>query len=150
MIHEQLKENLKKAMKAKETVRLSVIRGLLAALTNEAVATGRKPDTILPDDQVLTVIKRAAKQRQDSIEQFTKGGRPELAAGEAAELAIIEELLPAGLDEAEIKKIATAKKAELGISDKGKIGILIGAIMKETAGRADGKTVKKITEELFN
>ncbi len=74
MIHQQLKEDLKTALKAKETVRLSVIRGLLSAFTNEAVSQGQKPDELLSDNQALAVIKRAAKQRQDSIQQFTAGG----------------------------------------------------------------------------
>ena len=73
MIHDQLKEDLKTAMKARDEIQVRTIRSLLAALVNELVATKRKPDKILPDDDALKVIKRAANQRKDSIEQFSKG-----------------------------------------------------------------------------
>lgn len=149
MIHDQLKTELKKALKARETVRLSVVRSLLAALTNEAVAGGVKPDTPLDDQTALKVIKRAAKQRQDSINQYTTGGRAELAEQEAAELAIIKEFLPADIPEETIKQIAKQKQAELKIFDHSGTGRLIGAIIKETAGQADGAVVKKVVEELL-
>lgn len=149
MIHDQIKTDLKTAMKEKDATRLSVIRGILSALTNEAVAKGKKPDEILTDDEALAVIKRQAKQRKDSIEQFEAGGRPELAESEKQELIIIEGYLPEPMSRDEIEKIAEAKKAELGITDPGKSGILVGAIMKETGGNADGQVVKEIVENLL-
>lgn len=150
MIHDDIKNAIKDAMKSKDTVRLSVMRGLSAAFTNEVVIKGRKPDDKLTDDEALAVLKRAANQRKDAAEQFKAGNRPELAENEEAELAIISEYLPAQMDETEIEAIAVAKKRQLAIEDKSKIGILIGAVMKETAGRADGGTVKKVVEQLFN
>lgn len=148
-LHEQIKAALKPAMMAKDTVRMSVIRGMMAAFTNELVATGGMPQDTLPDDGVLKVIKRLANQRKDSIQQFTDGGRPELADGEKAELAILESYLPTLMSQEAIKPIAEAKKAELGITDKAKAGQLTGAVMKELAGQADGNDVKAVVDSLF-
>lgn len=148
-LHEQIKGALKPAMMAKDTVRLSVIRGMLAAFTNELVATGGMPQDILADESVLKVIKRLSNQRKDSIQQFIDGGRPELADGEKAELAILESYLPTLMSQEEIKPIAEAKKAELGITDKAKAGQLTGAIMKDLVGKADGNDVKAVVDSLF-
>lgn len=148
-LHEQIKAALKPAMMAKDTVRLSVIRGMLAAFTNELVATGGMPQDILPDEGVLKVIKRLSNQRKDSIQQFIDGGRPELADGEKAELAILESYLPTLMSQEAIRPIAEAKKAELGVTDKAKAGQLTGAIMKELAGKADGNDVKAVVDSLF-
>ena len=149
-LHEKIKETLKAAMKEKNAPKLAAVRGLLAALTNEAVNLGHKPDEILPDPESLVVIKRAAKQRQDSIAQFSAGGRADLAASEQAELAFIETYLPTLMSRAEIKKIAAIKKQELGITNKSQTGKFIGALMKELGGRADGALVKTVAEELLN
>jgi uncharacterized protein YqeY len=97
----------------------------------------------------MTVLKRLAKQRKDSIEQFDKGSRPELADAERAELSIIEKLLPATMSQDDIRKVAEAKKAELGVTDKSKAGILTGAVMKELKGQADGADVKTVVDSLF-
>src|SRR3989344_9022079 len=136
MIHEQIKNQIKEAMKAKDEVRLSVLRGLSAAFMNETMTLGNKPDALLSDEQALAVIKRAAKQRKDSIDQFRAGDREDLAIKEEAELKIIEEFLPAQMSREEIKKIAEAKKAELGVTDSSKKGQLIGAIIKASNGQA--------------
>ncbi len=148
MLHQQIKDEIKEAMKAKDAVKLSVVRGLSSAFTNELVAKGKKPDEMLSDDEVLAVIKRASKQRKDSIEQFTAGGRADLAEGEMAELKIIESYLPAAMSREEVEKIAKAKIAELG-ADKSKIGMLVGAVIKESKGTADGNVVKEVLEQLL-
>lgn len=135
---------------AKEALRLETMRGLSAAFTNELVATKRTPQEMLTDEEALKVIKRAANQRKDSIEQFEKGGRPELAEKEKAELAIIEAFLPQMMSKDEIRKIAEAKKAELGATDKSKMGVFMGTLMKELRGKADGTDVKEIVESLFS
>jgi uncharacterized protein YqeY len=98
---------------------------------------------------VLAVIKRLAKQRKDSIEQFQKGNREDLVEGEEKELVVLESYLPQLMSKEEIEPIAIAKKEELGITDKGKKGQLIGAVMKEVAGKADGGDVKAVVEKLF-
>jgi uncharacterized protein YqeY len=149
-IQEQVKENMKQAMKDKDAVRLSVSRGLMTAFTNELVATGKTPQDSLPDEDALKVISRAAKQRKDSIEQFEKGGRPELAADEKAELEIIEEYLPEMMSEDEVRKIAEEKKSEVSAESKADFGKLMGAVVAATKGQADGQVVKKIVEELLS
>lgn len=149
MTHAELKEAVKAAMKNKEAVKLSVLRGLVAAATNEAVAKKRKPDEELSEDELMAVISRGAKQRKDSIEQFEKGGRPELASQEKEELAVLEALLPAQLGAEEIAKLAKEKAAAMGITDKSKANQLMGALMKDLKGRADGNLVKAAIEGLF-
>jgi uncharacterized protein YqeY len=149
MIQENIKNELKRAMLAKDSVRVTVLRDLIARFTNELVAKGRKPQEILGDDDCLTVIKRAVKQRKDSIEQFRAGGRNDLVEAEQAELKILEEYLPKMMSRDEIKTIAERKKAEMGVTDKSKMGVLIGAVMKETKGAADGADVKAVVEELL-
>ena len=137
------------AMKNKETIKLNVIRGLLSAMTNEAVSKSKGPDGVLSDDEILTVLTRAAKQRKDSIQQFEAGGRPELAASEKGELAVIETMLPAQMSRDEIVAAAGAKAAELGIADKTKANQLMGMLMKDLKGRADGTLVKEVVDGLF-
>jgi len=149
LIQQQIREEIKKAMFAKDQLRLETMRGILAAFTNELVATKRTPQEPLPDEDALKVIKRAANQRKDSIEQFEKGGRKDLADKERLELAIIETFLPKMMSKDEIQKVAEEKKRELGVSDKSKMGIFMGAVMKELKGRADGTEVKEVIENLF-
>jgi hypothetical protein len=148
-MHDQIKSELKDALKAKDEVRLSTIRNMLTAFTNELVATKRKPDEKLPDEEVVGVIRRLAKQRKESIEQFRSGNRPDLALKEEAELKVLEAYLPQMMSRDEIKKIAETKKAEMGVTDKSKMGILMGAVMKELKGRADGGDVKAVVEEIL-
>jgi uncharacterized protein YqeY len=148
-LHTDIKASLKDAMKAKEAVRLRVIRSLLTAFMNELVATKRTPQDELTDDEVMAVIKRAAKQRKESISQYEAAGRQDLADPEKEELAIIEEYLPALMSREDIAKVVAAKKAELGIDDKSKMGMLVGAVMKELGGQADGADVKVEVEASF-
>lgn len=144
-----IKSEIKEAMLAKDSTRMLVVRGLVAAFTNELVAKGKKPTEELSDEDVLNVIRRSVKQRKDSIEQFTAGGRADLAESEKAELAILEKYLPKMMSKEDIKKIAEAKQKELGITDKSKIGQFVGMLMKELKGKADGADVKEVAESLF-
>ena len=146
-MQEQIKSSLKPAMIAKDTVRLGTIRMLLAAFTNELVTQGRPPTDPLSDEDCMKVIKRLAKQRKDSIEQFIAGGRPELAEDEKAELVIIEELLPAQMTEAEIESKVAAKLAESPL-DSTKKGQFVGTMMKELGSNADGALVKSVIDRL--
>lgn len=144
-----IKAKIKDAMMAKDTVRLDVLRGMSAAFTNELVAKGRKPQDELTDEEIQAVVMRLSKQRKDSIEQFEKAGRPELVAEEKAQLAIIEEFLPKFMSAEEIRPIAEAKKAELGVIDKSGAGKLTGMLMKDLKGKADGGVVKEVVDSLF-
>lgn len=148
MITAQIKADMTAAMKAREQLKLDTLRGALSAFTNELVAKGRKPTEELTDDEALTVLKRLGKQRKDSIDQFTKGNRPELAAKEAEELKIIEVYLPQMVSREEIEKVARAKMAEMQV-DKAGMGKLMGAVLKDFAGRADGADVKDVVTSLF-
>ena len=149
MLHQTIKDSIKDAMKARDEVRLSVLRSLVTAFTNELVATKRKPDEMLSDEEVLSVIRRSVKQHKESVDQFRKGGREDLVAAEEAELKILEAYLPALMSREDIKKIARAKKDELGIIDKAQVGKLMSAIMQELKGKADGADVKAVVESLF-
>ena len=148
-LHTQIKDSIIEALKAREETRLSVLRGLSTAFVNESVASGKTPQDEISDEQALVVIKREANKRKDSIEQYTKGNRPELAEEEKKELAILETYLPKAMSIEEIQKIAESKKAQLGIEDKSKMGMLIGAVMKETGGNADGNDVKLVVEKIL-
>ena len=149
-MEETIKGQLIESMKAKDSVRTLTLRGLIAGFTNELVAKGKKPNETVPDDIALAVLKRLANQRKDSIEQFTNGGRTDLADVEKKELEIIKAFLPAQATLDEIKKVAEAKKTELGITDKTKAGMLMGAIIKELKGNADSGEVKTVVDSLFS
>lgn len=150
MTHGQLREEIKNAMRARDEVRLSVLRGLLSACTNELVSKGKKPTDELPEEDVMALVRRAAKQRKDSIDQFEKGGRPELAEKEKMELAILESMLPAQMSHEEIVDAAKKKAAEIGVSDKSKANQLMGALMKDLKGKADGTLVKEVIDSMFS
>lgn len=147
--HESIKAELKDAMKAKDAVRLRTIRSMLTAFTNELVATNRTPQDLLEDQETINVIKRLSKQRKESITQYEANNRPELAEPEKEELAVLNSYLPQMMSPEEILPIVAAKKTELGIDDKSKMGMLVGAVMKELAGRADGADVKTVVEAQF-
>ena len=99
--------------------------------------------------EMMKDAMRAAKQRKDSIQQFEAGSRPELAEAEKAELAIIETMLPTQMSREEIVATAQAKAAELGVTDKSKANQLMGALMKDLRGKADGTLVKEVVDGLF-
>lgn len=143
-----IKDSLKDAMKNKDMVRLSVIRGLSTAFMNELVSTNRTPQDMLSDEEVITVITREAKRRKDSINQYVDGGRAELAEDEQAELAILQEWLPTLMTQDEIRPFAEAKIAEMG-ADKTKAGQITGALMKDLKGKADGTDVKAVVDSLL-
>ncbi|MEK7071479.1 MAG: GatB/YqeY domain-containing protein [Patescibacteria group bacterium] len=149
MLHEQIKNQIKEAMLAKDKVRLETLRGMLAGFTNELVAKGRKPNEMLADEEALVVITRLSKQRKDSIEQFGKGGRDDLVAEETAQLKILETYLPKMMERGEVEKIVKTKKEELGITDATKKGMLMSAVMKDLKGKADGTVVKEVVDSLF-
>ena len=148
-LHIQIKEELKTAMKAKDAVKLRTVRSMLTAFTNELVATGKTPQDTLDDVGVLGVIKRLAKQRKESILQFDNAGRTELSEPEKEELAVLESYLPTLMTRDEIRPLVEKKIAELGTVDKSKMGVLIGTLMKELAGKAEGSDVKAVVEEIL-
>ena len=147
-LHSDIKNQLKEAMKAKDAAKLRTVRSMLTAFTNELVATGSKPQDELADAGVLSVIKRLAKQRKESIVQFEAAKRQDLADPEKEELAILESYLPTLMSQDALRPLVEAKIAEMG-ADKSKMGMLIGTLMKELQGKADGADVKAVVEELL-
>ncbi|KND50983.1 MAG: hypothetical protein AB202_01065 [Parcubacteria bacterium C7867-007] len=149
-LHETLKKGIPDALRAKDEVRLRTLRSVVTLMTNEVVAKKRKPDEFLTDEEALAVLKRAANQRKDSIEQFTAGGRPELAEPEIVELEVINSFLPTLMSREEIEPIVKAKIAELGVTDKSGAGKLTGSLMQELKGKADGGDVKAVVDALLS
>lgn len=148
-IHEDMRTTLKESLKAKDETRLRTTRSILTAFTNELVATGRTPQDMLDDTQAISVIKRLAKQRKESIVQFEAAGRDDLASPEKAELVILENYLPTLMSTAELEPLVREKLSALGINDKSKMGMAIGMLMKELQGKADGADVKAIVETIL-
>jgi len=148
-LHEQIKNNIKESMKAGDKVRLEVMRGLVTAFTNELVATGKTPQDLLTDEDAIKVITRASKQRKDSIEQFTKGGRMDLVEVEKDQLSILEEFLPKLMEIGEVEEVVKNKLSELEVKDPTKKGMFMASLMKDLKGKADGAMVKEIVDKLF-
>jgi uncharacterized protein YqeY len=138
----RIPEDLKAAMKAKDTVALAVIRALKTAMTNASIEKAGL-GTPLDDAEVTALIRKQIKQRQDSITQFTAAGRMELAAVEEAEVAILEKYLPSNLSLEEIAAIVDAAVAETGASSKADMGKVMKLAQERAAGRADGKTLSQ-------
>ncbi len=152
-IHQNIKNQIVEAMRAKDTVRLDTLRGLNALFMNEILAQKTPSNSeFLPDDKALALIKRSVKQRHDSIRQFEIGKRIDLADKERAELKILETYLPKSASVEEIRAVASKiasdmlKRAPLDAKSAGK---LTGMIMKELAGNADGNDVKAIVEVMI-
>jgi uncharacterized protein len=149
MLTTTIREEMTKAMKARDELRLSVMRDMLSAFTNELIKKGRKPTDELTDDEAISVLKRLHKQRIDAAEQFEKGNRAEMAKKERAERDIIEEYLPAKMPPEQIEKVVKEQIAELGVTDKSGMGKLMGAVMKKLGGSADGNDVRAVIEKLL-
>lgn len=149
-LHETLKNSIPEALRERSEVRLRTLRSLVAAMTNEVIAKKRQPEDFLTDEEAFAVLKRAANQRIDSIQQFEKASRKDLVAPEMAELAIIESYLPAMMSAEEITTLAKAKMVELGVLTKAEANKLIGALMKDLKGKADGGDVKTVVDGLLS
>jgi len=129
-------------MREKNATKLGVLRMLKAALTNAAIEKSGAQGQ-LSDADVTQVIRKQVKQRQDSIESFEKGGRPELASKEKEELSILQTYLPQQISGDEISKIVRETIAEVGATSKAQMGAVMKALQTKVAGRADGKTLSQ-------
>jgi uncharacterized protein YqeY len=145
-LHEKIKGQIVEAMRAKDAITLETLRGLTSLFSYELIAK-KSSEQFIDDESALTLIKRSVKQRKDSIEQFEKGGRSDLAKKEKEELAILEKYLPETMSKDDIKKIVQAKIKKEGKPDSKKLGGFIGGLMKELKGKADGAHVKEVVEE---
>lgn len=142
----QLDNDLKSAMIARNSELTDLLRLLKAALKNEMIGL-KKQD--LTDEEVFKVLKREAKKREDSITLFTSGNRPELAAKEQAELALIKKYLPAELSEDKVREIVASVIAELGASSPSQFGLVMKAAMAKAGGQADGGVVSRVVKEIL-
>lgn len=145
----RLDADMKDAMRAKDKLRLGAIRRARAAITDAE----KRPDVAaaggLDEDGRVAVIKRLAKQHRESIEQFTAAGRDDLVAQETAELAVIEEYLPAELDDAAIDAVVAEVIAEVGATEERDIGKVMKPAMARLKGQADGGRVRAAAQRLL-
>jgi uncharacterized protein len=137
-LQERIDSDLKDAMRAKDAGRLGVLRMLKSALKYAEI---EKSDAGLDDAAASQVIRKQVKQRQDSIESFEKGGRPELAAKEKEELEMLNAYLPKGMNADELTAMVRETIAEVGATSKAQMGAVMKALQEKVAGRADGKTL---------
>ena len=149
MLTQKIRSDMTAAMKARDSIKVDTLRGALAAFTNELVAKGKKPTEEMDDKDAITVLKRLAKQRKEAAESYEKGGRAELAEKEKTELKIIEGYLPQMASREDIEKVVREKVSGIDPADKAAAGKLVGAVMKEFAGNADGTLVKEVIESLL-
>ena len=145
-IHEKIEADLKEAMRSKEAERLSVLRMVKSALMNAAIEM-RGARAQLPDPEAIAVIRKQVKQRQDSIEGFEKGGRPELAAKERREIGFLTEYLPKPFSEDELEQLVKAAIAEVGATSKAQMGAVMKVATEKAAGRVDGKTLSQAVQK---
>lgn len=139
-----IQEDLMQAMKAKNEAATSAIRLLKTAIMKLETAGSHKEAS---DEDILQLVTKEIKQRKDSIEQYEKGNRPELAAKEKAEILVLEKYLPPQMNEEEVKQIVQNAIKETGANSPSDIGKLMGVIMPKVKGKADGGMVNKIVKE---
>lgn len=142
-LKEQFTDDLKAAMRAGESARRDTVRLLLTTLKNAEIEKGGA----LSEPEIQTLLQKQAKQRRDSIAAYEQGGREELAAAERAELAIIEAYLPQQMDDEAIRAVVRAEIARLGLSSAKEMGRLMGPLMAQLRGQADGAAVQRIARE---
>ena len=142
---EQVRADLTESMKARTAERTSTLRMLQSALKNEQINLMHE----LSDEEALAVIRKAVKQRQDSIEQYTKGNRPDLAAKEAAEIEVLKTYMPPELSEADLEKGLREIVASTGAQSKKDMGKVMKEATAKYKGRADGKKIQEIVSRLL-
>ena len=141
----RLEEEMKRAMKAREEVRLSAIRMLRSAIKNKEIEIGHE----LSDDEVVRVVQTMCKQRKDSIEAFGKGGRQDLVDKESRELEILEGYLPPPVSEADIERIVREVVAETGAKSMKEMGTVMKEALKRLGGAVDGKRVNEAVRRVL-
>lgn len=147
MLHDDIQTDLKAALEAGNKTRLSVLRDIKSEITNEQVSEGTDRNETLPDDAVIEVIARLAKQRRESIAEFEAGDREELAQREQEELTILEEYLPEPMSDDELEQIVESTIANVGAEDMSDMGHVMGAVMKEVGPQTDGDQVKEVVQD---
>jgi uncharacterized protein len=145
-MQEKIDADLKKAMRSQDAERLSVLRMVKSALMNAAIEM-QGARARLPDPDAIAVIRKQVKQREDSIEGFEKGGRPELAAKERREIKFLTEYLPQPLTEDELEQLVKGAIAEVGAASKAQMGAVMKVATQKAGGRVDGRTLSQAVQK---
>lgn len=145
-LSERLNDDMKLAMKSQDKFKLSVIRMVRAAIKNIEIDQRKTLD----DQEVLDVLNREIKQRKDSLQEFEKAGRDDLAENLKAEIVVLMEYMPQQLSEEEVKAIVQQTIQEVGASSKADMGKVMGALMPKVKGLADGKIVNQFVQQLLS
>jgi hypothetical protein len=146
-LKDRIGDEIKAAMKARDKVRLETIRSIKKAILEKEISVRPQGQETLNEDQEMELLIQLAKQRRDSIEQYTGAGRLDLADRETQELAILEEYLPKQMDDAEIAAVVDATIAKVGAASPKDMGKVMGPVMQALKGRADGKRIQEIVKE---
>lgn len=144
-LNERIQADLKDAMRAGDALRRETLRMLISDMKYRRIELGKE----LGDEDVEAVLRRATKTRQESVQQFEAGGRPELAAKERAELALIEAYLPKQMSLDEVRTAVRAAISETGAASKKDTGLVMKALMAKHKGLIDGKTASQVLGELL-
>ena len=145
-LYENINSEIKEAMRGKDTVRLSIMRMLLAAVRNTEITKKVKK---LEDPDIVQVVQKLIKEHKESIDQFEKGNRPDLVNKEKAELDILQKYVPAQISEEELTGIVKATVQEMGATSKADTGKVMKAVMEKVKGKADGKAVNQLVMSLL-
>lgn len=146
-IKEKILEDLKSAMKAKDSEKTLLLRSLKAKILEKEISERKGGESTLSNDQIIEVLMKAAKQRKESIDQFNKGNRPELAAKEERELSLIEEYLPKMMSEEEIRVVVKNQIESMKATSLQDMGKVMGSLMGKLKGKADGSIISNIVKE---
>jgi uncharacterized protein len=147
MLQEQISQDLKTALLARDADKVSVLRSLKSAITYAEVARGVKGGDGLSEQEIIEVLTRESKKRQESADLFTKGGAPDRASKELQERAVIDHYLPAALSEEEIAKLIDAAVQEMGEVTPQTMGRIIGRVKEMSKGAADGSVIAGMVKE---
>lgn len=144
----QIMDKIKEAMKAKDTVALEALRAIKSAILLAQTESGAKED--LTTDDEIKLLQKLVKQRKDSAAIYTEQGRTDLAEPELAQLAVIEQFLPAQMTEEEVEAVVAKIISENGFSGMASMGQVMGIASKELAGQTDGKTISTLVKKLLS
>ena len=140
---ERVSQDIKKAMKAKEVLRLSTLRMALADFQKKEKEKGEP----VKDEEAIQIIQSMIRKRKDSVEQYRKAGREELAQKEEQEITILNEYLPEQMSEEQVRELAIKTISELGVTGPKEMGKVMGSLVKQLSGKADGGTISRIVKE---
>lgn len=146
-LKEKIMTELKEAMKAKNSDKMMVLRSLKAKILEKEISERKGGESLLSDEQVIDVLLKAAKQRKESIDQFTQGDRLDLVEKEEMELSIIENYLPQMMSEEEVLVEVKSQIEKLGATSLADIGKVMGSLMGKLKGKAEGSTISKVVKE---